>query len=91
MVLRIILLIKHKIGGLSYVRTLLMSNPPRIYCAQHLASPDNVTCWHITALQRAMQILSSILTIFVTTTHCIPIIYKRIFISMTYKKCKKIK
>ena len=33
--IRIVLLIKHKIGGLSYVRTLLMSNPPRIYCAQH--------------------------------------------------------
>jgi len=29
--------------------------------------------------------MSSILTISVTTTHCISITYKRIFISMTYK------
>jgi hypothetical protein len=31
-----VLLITHTLGGLSYVRTLLMSNPLRIYCAQYL-------------------------------------------------------
>jgi hypothetical protein len=35
--------------------------------------------------------MSSILTISFTITHCIPITYKRIFISMTYKNSKKIK
>jgi hypothetical protein len=35
--------------------------------------------------------MSSILTISVTTTHCIPITYKRIFISMAYKNSKTIK
>src|SRR4030095_16148928 len=32
-----VLLIRHKLGGLSYVRTLLMSNPLHIYCALYLA------------------------------------------------------
>src|SRR4029453_2694907 len=31
-----VLLIRHKLGGLSYVRTLLMSNPLHIYCALYL-------------------------------------------------------
>jgi hypothetical protein len=35
--------------------------------------------------------MSGILTISVTTTHCIPITYKRFFISMTYENSKKIK
>src|SRR5262245_45786979 len=34
--IRIVLLIRHTLGGLSYVRTLLMSNPLRIYCARYL-------------------------------------------------------
>src|SRR4030095_14705982 len=34
--IRTVLLIRHKSVGLSYVRTLLMSNPLRIYCARYL-------------------------------------------------------
>ena len=44
--------------------------------------------WHC---NEPCKFMSSILTISVTTTHCISITYKRIFISMTYKKSKKIK
>src|SRR5262249_21678749 len=44
--------------------------------------------WHC---KEPCKFMSSILTISVTTTHCIPIIYKRIFISMAYKNSKKIK
>src|SRR5438874_476242 len=34
--IRTVLLIRHKSVGLSYVRTLFMSNPLRIYCARYL-------------------------------------------------------
>ncbi len=44
--------------------------------------------WHC---NEPCMFMSSILTISVTTTHCIPSTYKRIFISMTYKNSKKIK
>ena len=45
--------------------------------------------WHC---KEPCKFMSSILAISVTTTHCIPISYKRIFISMTYKEfSKKIK
>jgi hypothetical protein len=44
--------------------------------------------WHC---KEPCKFMSSILTISVTTTHCIPITYKRIFISMTYENSKKIK
>src|SRR5262249_26006002 len=35
--IRTVLLLRHKSVGWSYVRTLLMSNPLRIYCARYLA------------------------------------------------------
>jgi hypothetical protein len=44
--------------------------------------------WHC---KEPCKFMSSILTISVTITHCIPITYKHIFISMTYKNSKKIK
>src|SRR5262245_29954355 len=44
--------------------------------------------WHC---KEPYKLMASILTISVTTTHCISITYKPIFISMTYKNVKKIK
>src|SRR5215510_8946397 len=44
--------------------------------------------WHC---NEPYTLMSSILTISVTTTHCISITYKRIFISMTYNNVNKIK
>jgi hypothetical protein len=54
----------------------------------HLTTALVGISWHC---KEPYKFVSSILTISVTTTYCIPITYKRIFISMTYKNSKKIK
>src|SRR6516165_1535127 len=44
----------------------------------HSASPDSVTCWHIMDCNEPCRFVSSILTIFVIATHCIPSTYRHI-------------
>jgi len=44
----------------------------------HSASPDSVTCWHIMDGNEPCRFVSSVLTIFVIATHCIPSTYRHI-------------
>src|SRR4029450_6904419 len=60
--IRTVLLIRHKSVGLSYVRTLLMSNPLRIYCARYLDNLNNKFWFRLAAVdpQTAEQVTEAL-------------------------------